>query len=302
MDFDGYLDRAWTRHGDDPEGVFERLPEGRARCTTPRDVAAWGALVAHVAGEHLGRWSEGMALLDEASRSQLLVDHPEVADALQRSRAALLLASGDPAGAETILAAHIDPARPPASSRARMLASASTARLGQGDVGGATSAFQGAIDAVQYGPAADDPAARSLAIAGNNLAMELEGLAVRDSAQTELMLLAARTAHRWWKVAGTPTNVLLAEVRLASSLLAAGDSAAALTHASTACRMAEDPEVLAGYRLQALLVSGRAQADCGDLVAARGTAEAARRTLEDVPPQYHDYYGPQVDALDAAII
>jgi len=298
-DFDVFLDAAWDDHGDDPQGVLDRLPAGLPLATTGVQFLGWVGLTAHVTGHHLGRWDEGIALLDGVAEAPQLA--AEQVRAVRRSQALLRLASGDRAAADALLAANPDAARPPASALVRVLIGAASALVGQRQTERATTLMDEALAAADYGPAGDDPAARALAASCNNIAMELEEVPDRDLEDTALMLRAARQARTWWEVAGTPTNVMLAEVRVAASLLAAGQSDAALVRAHTAASLSEAPETLAGHRLQALLVLGNAQLAAGALAAARAGLAEVQAVLDRVPPEYQGIYGPQVDALSASV-
>src|SRR5438477_192569 len=71
-----------------------------------------------------------------------------------------------------------------------------------------------ALGLAAYGPTAKDPAARSLAVTGNNLASTLESTANRTPAQTALMVRAAEIGLRFWSLAGGPFETALAHYRL----------------------------------------------------------------------------------------
>ena len=57
------MQQGWADHGNDPQGVYDRLAEGLALAASPGDLPALAGLIVHVAGEHLGRWADGDALL-----------------------------------------------------------------------------------------------------------------------------------------------------------------------------------------------------------------------------------------------
>ncbi len=302
MEFDPYLKDAWRRHGDEPQAVFDGLTAGRALARSASDVVAWAGLATHVAGEHLGRWADGLRLLEDALDDPRLSGHDVGRRSVHRSRAVLLLASGDRERAEVVLRDHADPSWPAASSRVRVFATASAALSARGDVDRARSIFEEALAAAGYEPGAEDPAARSLAITGNNLAMDLEDLLSRSPAQDELMVLAARTSRAWWEVAGDATNVLLADVCVASALLATGDAEGALSYAEAAASASEEKDVLAGFRIQAMLVLGRAALGTRDPERARGALAAADEAFSRLPEAYHGFYGPRMEALRASLV
>ena len=127
MDFKAYLKDAWNRHGNEPETVFAEFDGGRELAQNGQDLAGWAGLVTHVAGEHLGRFSDGLALLDPIVDAPALVEADPFRRAVQRSRAILLLGRGDRAQAESLLADNYAVDWPIASSKVRVFATTSTA-------------------------------------------------------------------------------------------------------------------------------------------------------------------------------
>jgi len=302
MDFDRYIKDSWKRHGSEPEPVFDAFPVGRACAQSAGDLVAFAGLVAHVSGEHLGRWRDGIAVLDGVLGDPYLLGDEAALRSVQRSRALLYHGSGDRKTAEALLAEYADTAWPVASSRVRMLASVAAAFAAQGDVDLARSTFEEAVEIASYGPQPRDPAARALAVAANNLAMDLEELESRSEVQDELMVFAARTSRRWWEVAGDVTNVLLADVRVASALLAVGDVSGALPFAEDAARHSAREGTLAGFRIQAMLVLGRAKLASGDSAAAESALRQADEAFLHLPDAYRDYYEPQIETLRASTV
>src|SRR6185369_17489470 len=55
MSFDAFIESAWTNHGDDPEGVAQRLSESLGVIGKPADIPHFARLAVHVYGEHLAR-------------------------------------------------------------------------------------------------------------------------------------------------------------------------------------------------------------------------------------------------------
>ncbi|NGN96454.1 hypothetical protein G5S52_01930 [Grimontia sp. S25] len=75
------------------------------------------------------------------------------------------------------------------------------------------------------------PLARALAITGNNLACQFEGLEERSIEQDQQMIKAAQLALQFWRVAGGWMQEERAEYRLAMSFIKAGRYEEARTHA-----------------------------------------------------------------------
>src|SRR5581483_5972026 len=121
---------------------------------------------------------------------------------------------------------------PVASDKARVLAVAAAALAGQKRTKEAIRDWKLALELAQYGPKKTDPAARALAVTGNNLASALEEQADRTADERALMLEAAKAARRFWEIAGGWQEVERAEYRLCMSHLKAGEPSIALEHAS----------------------------------------------------------------------
>ena len=100
--------------------------------------------------------------------------------------------------------------------------------------------FRQSLEFASYGPGKGDPAARTLAITGNNLAADLEEKSDRSDGETKLMLKAAEIGRRYWEVSGTWVEVERAEYRLAISHLKAGDPKQALVHADNCLQICRD--------------------------------------------------------------
>ncbi len=264
MSFEDFLRDGWDGHTRDAAAVATRLPDGLALVTTPAEAAQLATLVAHVYGEHLGRWSDGIALLEALGRHE-----PTDAAAVARGVAALRYCKGEPV-------ALADPA-----DRLRALATAASALCGQRRVDDAAVAFRAAL--ALAGDAADPTVARALAVTGNNLACALEERTDRDAAGTELMVDAARAARRFWAVAGGWLQVERAEYRLARSLTHAGRAAEAAEHARACLALCEANGADAFERFfgwEALALASHA---AGDTTTAHDARARAAACLADVP-------------------
>jgi tetratricopeptide (TPR) repeat protein len=220
------VNKGWGAHPDDPEGVLASMEAAVDDVSDPADALRVAGLGSHCAGEHLGQWQRGLDLLGRLSDT-VDPDH-EAAGSLWRTAAVLTLCAGG--DWEPLLARG--PTEPAESGRVRVLAGAAGALVGQGQSGRAGELLTAALAVAAYGPAKDDPAARSLAITGNNLACELEVRGDRSAADDALLEQAALLARQYWEVAGTWTNVKIAEYRLAMTYLALGRPADARAHAN----------------------------------------------------------------------
>lgn len=283
-DLDTFVSQGWTDHERDSAGVLARLPDALPLVTAPAHVATLTALLVHVAGEHLGRWHEGLALLDRVAALPLVAPGSPEDQAVARGRATLLLCAGDRAAADALLVRAHPAGLPEASTRARVLAVAASALAGQRRVDDALALFDESLRAADYGPTRDDPAARALAVTGNNLACALEERASRTPAEDRLLELAARTGRRFWEVAGGWMQVERAEYRLAMTYLALGRAADALTHASACLSVCEANGADAGERFFAHEALARAQHAAGDAAGARAARARMAEALATIDP------------------
>jgi hypothetical protein len=297
-----FVNQGWSDHEADSEGVLARLPAGVALAGTGQDVASLAALIVHVAAEHLGRPAVGLELLDLLVASPAHAAGGPAAKAVLRSRAVLQRVAGDvEASHESLAAAHAGSELPEASTRARVLAVVSSALAGQGRLPEASAAFAEAVELVAYGPGAEDPAARALAITGNNLACALEEAPDRTAAADALLETAAHTARRYWEVAGNWVNVKIAEYRLAMTHVALGRPGDAVAHAKLALALVDANEGSDGDRFFPYEALARAHHAGGDAAAAAEAREAAAKALEGAEEANREWFAGALEALDATL-
>jgi hypothetical protein len=221
-DFDAWLAQAWDEHATDPEGVLARLQADAASLLhTAARRPALLHLAHHVCGEHLARWQDGISLLQRLSA--LPADQADGTRdaAAQRCITSLALAGGlgdSRAGLS-------------ASDQIRVTAMAA-ASLAAHDASRASVLLQEALAQFDAASLPDsDACVRALAVGSNNLAATLEERPQRNAEEVALMLLAARSARRFWALAGGWLEVERAEYRLAMSWLRAGSARQARVHA-----------------------------------------------------------------------
>jgi hypothetical protein len=303
MTLDDFVARGWQDHGDDAEGVWVRLPQGIPLVETPPGLFALANLAAHVAGEHLGRWDDGIAYLDGLTRLSAFDPASAEGKGLRRLQAALDYCAGRSNDADRRTAeAHPGGALHPSATRIRMLAVAASALAHHHRLEEANAAFDEALELASYGPGADDPAAKALAITGNNMACELEELPTRDEAQRQLMLRAAKVARRFWEIAGSWREVERAEYRLSSSHRKAGLPGPALAHASECLRIvlehgSEPGELFFAHEALALANHAR-----GNAAAAREERDRAAAALSRIADAgFKEYCAAELAKLDEQV-
>lgn len=222
MDFDTFIDQAWTDHANDAAAVAQRMDATALSLVTDESQGLRLAHLAHhVLGEHLARWQDGLQFLQALAAGQVIAPGGDTAMALRRYQASLRLAGGlaDERAAFT------------ASERIRITALAA-GNLGGHDAVRASALLHDAVAQADAAALADkDPAHRVLAIAGNGIAGTLEEHTDRSAEQTALMLHAAKVARQYWGLAGTWLETERAEYRLAMSWCQAGDFVRARQHA-----------------------------------------------------------------------
>lgn len=222
MDFDSFIKQAWADHADDAAGVALRLEQdGPARVSQAGQVAQLVQLVHHVHGEHLARWQDGLALL---ARIAVLPVHDAAGEggaALHRCVASFRLCSGD----DSVLAG-LSPAD---DVRVRAMAAAN---LGGHDSERAAQLLRQAQTGAEAAALPDtDPAIRTIAVTGWNMACTLEEKSPRSDTETALMIEAAQASSRFWARAGGWLEKERGEYRLAMTWLQAGDARRAARHA-----------------------------------------------------------------------
>jgi hypothetical protein len=224
MDFDTFLDQAWSEHATDSPAVAKRLnKQALALVAQEAQVLRLTHLAHHVLGEHLARWQDGLLFLQQLATLPLVAGASDntTAMSLHRYQASLRLAGG--------LADERGDFTP--SERIRITAMAA-ASLGTHDTARANVLLDDALAQAEAAALPDkDPAHRLLAVSGNGIAGTLEEKAGRSNEERALMLRAAQVARQFWARAGTWLETERAEYRLAMSWTQAGDWVQARQHA-----------------------------------------------------------------------
>ena len=289
MSFTDFATRAWDEHAAQPAAVAERLvTQGLALTNEPAHVAPLAQLMHHVFGDHLGRWDDGLAALHALAAHPACVAGGPGHEAVQRCRASLALCADQ---------SDMRPGMSP-SDAIRVTALAAAALAEQRTLR-ATDLLR---DALARSAAAqlpvEDPAHRTLAVAGNNLACTLEEKAGRSAEDTALMILAAQTGRRFWAVAGGWLETERADYRLAMTWVQAGDLAQAQQHAQ-ACldtvQRESAPALERFFAWEALAVVARA-AHSAD---AESTVAHARAAFADLDEADRGWCQASLDKLTA---
>jgi hypothetical protein len=273
MNFDEFIETAWTDHADHPQEVAVRLAAGLDRVEGPAQVPPFVRLLTHVYGEHLGQWQRGIDLLQTLRGSSAAKGDAAADAALTRSVATLGYAGGDRAAL-----ASLSP-----EDCIAVLATAASALAGRGDCARAISAYGEALRRADAGLPAKSPALRALAVGGNNLAAALEQKADRDAEETAGMLRAAEGALKYWKLAGSWLEEERALYRLTRSLLQAGDASAAARSAMRCVDLCEANSAPAFELFFAHAALALAQQATGKLAAFEATRRRARTLFERIP-------------------
>jgi hypothetical protein len=228
MDFQTYLHKSWSEHAKDPQGVAEQFESKFALLVKPEDVLAFSQLISHVFIEHLCKWREGKQTLTKLLKLPLS-EGASTQKSLQRSIATMDYLIGD----QQEISQHS------AADQVRILAASASGFAAAQDIAKAQNTLQKAVSIASANLEEKDPAYKPLAMAGNNLASQLEEKINRSAEETSLMLFAAETARTFWERAGTWLEVERAEYRLAHSHLAAGNIAIAIRHAELCQKICE---------------------------------------------------------------
>lgn len=303
MTLDEFIGAGWRDHGDDAPGVWLRLPEGIPLANDSTDLYKLASLAAHVSGEHLGQWDDGIAFLGRLASVPKFDAASADGKGIYRLQGSLEYCAGRADRAdERAAAANPGGDLPPASTRIRMLAVAASALAHHGRLDDAKTALDEALSLASYGPDAKDPAAQALAMTGNNMACEFENLPSRDAGQTAMMLLAAKLGRKYWEIAGGWMQVERAEYRLALSHLKAGLPELALPHAEECLRIVQQNDALPGEHFFAheALALVRHALDQPD--AARKERDAAAEAQPRVVDEsFRAYCAGELAKLDATL-
>lgn len=235
MSFSNYLNQAWNEHATDPVKVSQDFGTGIVQITSRDELIQMAQLICHVMGEHLGEWQRGIEILNSLNDSE----------AVKIQASALQISSGD----KTVLK-FLQP-----SEKIRALAIAASA-LADRDTPRASNLFLDALSLTD-GLSKEDPANRSLAVTGNNLASALEEKPALTDEQKNLMLMAAEAGRKFWEIAGNWMHAERAEYRLAKCHLKASQPLQALKHSKNCLHICEKNQAQAlefffGYEVMAL--------------------------------------------------
>ena len=236
MDFDAFIDQAWTDHATDPAAVAATLQaQGLPRVTDAKQLDRMANLAHHVMGSHLAQWSAGVNFQQQLAALPCCVAGSIQAQAIARHISALQLAGG----------LADDRAGMGASDRVRLNAMTAN-NLAEHDAGRAAAFLQAAMNEASEANEADeaalpdtDPCHRALAIAGNNIAGTLEEKPALSASEVQLMIQAAQAGRKHWALAGTWLETERAEYRLALSWRKAGDFIQARQHAQNCLQIVQ---------------------------------------------------------------
>ena len=272
--FDTFIDQAWADHGDRPEEVAARLEQGYALLESPAQIAPFARILAHVDGEHLARWKEGVVRLERLRAHEHWRDDAESVTLVRRLQTALRIGAGEAPALEL-----------GAADRAHAHAVAASALAAQSRLPDALGHFRAALHAAAHGLPQADPAIRALAVMSNNLASTLEERTSRSADETAAMLGAARASREYWARAGGWIEVERAEYMLAKCHLAAGDAGAGLGHAERCVAICDEHDADAFERFFAESVRAEAQRALGDVKAFGATKAAALAHYQSLPAE-----------------
>lgn len=289
-DLQHFIDQAWAEHADDAPAVALRLPQALDRITTEDELIAVGHLAQHVYGGHLAAWADALKYLAALARGPGFDAHGRSGQQVRRWRASLALAAG-----ESDVRGTLEPAE-------RIVVTAqAAAALELHDIGRAAAFFQEALAAAEDAALADsDPAVRALAVAGNNLAANLQDKATRSAEERALMILAAQTARRYWARAGTWLETERAELRLATVWLAAGDAAQARQHAQACLAIIDaQPGAQALERFFGHDALAQAERALGDAAARARSVAAMQAAFAALPAEDQGWCRATLEAQSA---
>lgn len=221
MEFKQYIDQSWNKHATETNAVYESFSLGERLISSNENIPVLARLITHVCGDHLGLWSNGQEKLEKLKQNPFYVAQTESEFALNRSIATLRFCSGELKDLKSFSL----------SDQVRILAQAAGMIMERGKTDEAKNYFMKSLELALQGLEKQDPACRALAITGNNMACTLEEKINRSEPESELMVLAALAARKYWELAGGPSEVASAEYRLSQSYLKANKIEKSFEHA-----------------------------------------------------------------------
>jgi hypothetical protein len=293
-----WIHTAWDEHAADAEGVMSRFGESLGLVTEAKDLAPLATLMTHVAANHLGRYEDGLALMDKLSALGVFEAGEANSLSVARCKAMLYLCMGDNERAAAFEGEGHPEELPRASTSIRVCMAAAGALGQQGQAETARSLYLDAIQLAAYGPVLGDPAAGALAMNSNNMACELEVRESRTAEDDELLELAAKTARRYWEVAGSWVQVKIAEYRLAMTYIALGNGDLATEHAKLALAICDANEAADEERFFPLEALARARFCAGDSEGAKAARARAASALEAASEGNREWFAGSLVELD----
>jgi len=289
MSFGTFIEQGWTDHAGQADDVAGRLEHRIGDVASTDDARAALRLAVHVMGEHLGQWERGERWLDALARHCVAFEDAELRRGIARARATLRVGAGRENATADLMR----------EDAAAAYAGAAAALAGRSEFSRSLGALAHALQLAGPGLPAQCPALRALAVAGNNIAVALEEKPDRTAEETAGMVQAARTGLRYWREAGTWLEIERAEYRLASSLLCAGDAAAACDAARGCLDLCEAHDAPALERFFGHEVLARARRAAGDAAAAQHARAAARAAYAALPMADRPYCDAAMHALES---
>lgn len=221
MTFNEYINKAWSDHATDAQGVYDTLKNGADLITSGDDIPVLARLINHVCGDHLGLWDHGVQKLEALTSHPKYVVGSESELAIKRLISTLKLSADSGTSLKSFSL----------SDQIRIYAISSGQLMERGEAERAKEYFIRSLELAMGGLGKDDPANRALAITGYNLACTLEEKTQRSVAEKELMILAAKNSLKYWAVIGGPEETAVGEYRLSQSYLKADQIEDAYVHA-----------------------------------------------------------------------
>lgn len=244
MKFQDYLNNAWSIHPTESEKLLNEFQNHFSLIESVDDFISLAHLIVHVSGEHLGKWKEGIEVLNTLKRISEVQDQA----ALDRYLAILSLGMNSQFSIRDFTV----------SDQVRILAITASALASQNEIRRAGEYLKQAHELAQLKLEKTDPANRNLAITGNNLASSLEEKENRTDEEAGLMIEAALIGRKFWEIAGTWKEIERAEYRLAKTYMKAGKLDKALFHAESCLEIVyqnnnEPLEIFFGYEVLGLV-------------------------------------------------
>lgn len=230
-EFDAMLQRNWARHQDAPEEVALQLRAHDTTAFSATEFDSYLKLLFHVENTHLDRPETLREFLTNTVDAGLKGGSADPLRTILSRYLLLIDICSTPSEAIPLLLSRCEPLNLDSLDRSALFAMAASELCHGSYEPRSGEFFRLALLEYERNEDQQSPAVRAIAVAANNLAVQLEAMAEQSQEAKELMVFSALKAREFWGICGSAVNIERAEYRLAKCYLKAKMLQDALAHA-----------------------------------------------------------------------